>query len=313
MMRTIFYLLFFGVVNFSFSQVALGTDSPTSASVLYLQSLNVYTTNYGGFLMPIVTETQQASIPVSTIDDRDDGLMVYVSDPITGKHCWDIYDSVADTWRSITCQNVASCSTILFQEDFESYVDNTGVTGISSSNGDYPASVTKWSLTSFASFGNSTPALPGTLVDVNDYGLVKSGALECRDTNGAFRLETQSINISSYSDIIIGMEIWNAGDFEYDILTHTNDFNCGNTNSDYLDIEYSIDGGAFIEIPNYSSTGTANHTIIFDETFGSNGTLINFSTSLTGLSASTLVIRVRLQNWSSSEYIYLDNIVVRCN
>ncbi|WP_374959720.1 hypothetical protein [Gilvibacter sp.] len=294
-------------------QVAIGTLSPSSAAVLHLEALNLKTLNYGGFLMPVVTEAQQASIPVSTADASDDGLMVYVSDPITGKHCWDIYDGVQHQWRSISCQTVASCSDILYEEDFNSYAENSGVTGASSANGDYPASVTKWTLTSFDSFGSTTPALPGTLVDASDYGLVTGGALEMRDTNGVFQFETTTIDITGYTDIVIGFDVSGRGDFEYDTTAHSGDYNCGFDNSDYLDIEYSIDGGAFIEVPSFSLVGTPNHTFVFDETFASDGSLVNFSTTLTGLTGTDLVIRIRAQNWAGSEYILVDNIVVRCN
>lgn len=294
-------------------QVAVGTLSPSSAAVLHLEALNLKTLNYGGFLMPVVTEAQQALIPVSTADASDDGLMVYVSDPITGKHCWDIYDGVQHQWRSITCQTVASCSDILYEEDFNSYAENSGVTGASSSNGDYPASVTKWTLTSFDSFGSTTPALPGTLADASDYGLVTGGALEMRDTNGVFQFETVTIDITGYTDIVIGFDVSGRGDFEYDTTAHIGDFNCGFDNSDYLDIEYSIDGGAFVEVPSFSLVGTPNHTFVFDETFASDGSLVNFSTTLTGLAGTDLVIRIRAQNWAGSEYILVDNIVVRCN
>ena len=263
--------------------------------------------------MPVVTEAQQASIPVSTADASDDGLMVYVSDPITGKHCWDIYDGVQHQWRSISCQTVASCSDILYEEDFNSYAENSGVTGASSANGDYPASVTKWTLTSFDSFGSTTPALPGTLVDASDYGLVTGGALEMRDTNGVFQFETTTIDITGYTDIVIGFDVSGRGDFEYDTTAHSGDYNCGFDNSDYLDIEYSIDGGAFVEVPSFSLVGTPNHTFVFDETFASDGSLVNFSTTLTGLTGTDLVIRIRAQNWAGSEYILVDNIVVRCN
>ena len=76
----------------------------------------------------------------------------------------------------------------MYRENFNLYQENTGVTGVSSVNGDYPSGVTKWTLTSFQYFGSDVPNLPGMLVDVDDYALVKSGELSFRDTNGAFRL-----------------------------------------------------------------------------------------------------------------------------
>ncbi|MDC8004197.1 hypothetical protein POV27_09055 [Aureisphaera galaxeae] len=312
MRKVLFYGMMFLGTSIALSQVAVGTTTPSDAAALHVEASQSNSIGIGGFLMPVVTEAEQLLIPVSTTDATDDGMMVFVSDPGTGKHCWDIYDGVAHTWRSINCFSTSSCSDILFEEDFDSYVDGTGVTGASSSNGDYPSGVTQWTLTSFSAFGSTTPALPGTLADANDYALVESGELRFRDLNGTFRLETQSINISGYSSIQISVNVRGTGDFEYDVLDHTDDFNCGETNSDYFDLEYSIDGGAYVEVSNFNSLGTVNHTIVFDETFASDGSLVNLTADLTGLSASNLIIRLRLQNWANNESIYIDDLIVRC-
>lgn len=308
MKNTILLFLFIFCSNI-LAQVAINETSPSSAAALYLEAQKIPTTNFGGFLMPVVTEAQQSDIPVSTIDSSDDGLMVYVSDPGTGKRCWDIYDGVEHIWRSINCQNNTCSGDILYEEDFDSYIENTGVTGASSSNGNYPSGVTKWTLTSFDSFGSSTPALPGTLEpgEINDYALVKSGEIAFRDTNGVFLFETQSVDISGYTDIEISMDVRETGDMEYDSSKHSDDFNCGFELNDYVDVEYSTDGGnSFNEVSNFSGYGNSNHTIANDFT----GT-VSFITS--GLSGSTLILRIRIQNWADDEIFYIDNIVVKCN
>ncbi len=300
------YLLFFVVFAKLNAQVSINSTGSVSAAALYIEAQRIPTTNFGGFLMPVVTEAQQALIPVSTIDASDDGLMVYVSDPITKKRCWDIYDGIAHVWRSINCQNIECAATILYQENFDSYVENTGVTGASSVNGDYPASVTKWTLTSFQAFGSSIPALPGMLIGPNDYALVKGGVLSFRDTNGAARFETEVIDISGYADIMISMDISESGTLEPE-TDHISDFQCTVTAADYVDIEYSTDGGInYTEVPNFSGLGNVNHTLLDDLT----GT-VNFSVS--GISGSSLIVRIRLQNWEDSEYYFIDNIVVQCN
>ncbi len=291
-------------IDLMHAQVIIGDTSTSLATVLDVNAQNS-SGGFGGFLMPVVTEAQQALIPVSMSDNSDDGLMVYVSDPLTGKRCWEVYDAYAQAWRSIYCPS--ECNDILFTENFQSYLADTGVTGLSSSNGDYPAGVSKWTLTSFDSFGSNTPALPGLLIDANDYGLVQGGELVIKDTNGAFRFETQNINITGYTNIVVSMDLRESGPLEYDVALHTTDFNCGNTQSDYIDIEISTDGGSsFIEVPNFSTYGNANHTIA--DNFS--GTIAFNLSSITGTS---LVIRVRTQNWADDEYFYIDNIVVRCN
>ena len=80
------------------AQVVINSTSTVSSVALYIEAERIPTIKYGGFLMPVVTESQQALIPVSITDSSDDGLMVYVSDPITKKRCWDIYDGVVHVW-----------------------------------------------------------------------------------------------------------------------------------------------------------------------------------------------------------------------
>ncbi|MFT6689099.1 MAG: hypothetical protein ACJAX7_002131 [Saprospiraceae bacterium] len=301
-----FYIILIFFISEIKAQVGVNTTIVNSAAVLHLEAQNTSSIRSGGFLMPIVTEVQQVLIPVSIVDNRDDGLMVFVSDPVTGKRCWEVYDGVLYVWRSINCTNNNCNSDILYEEDFDSYLDETGVNGLSSTNGNYPGGVTKWSLTSFVTFGDNTPNLPGTLIDEDDYAKVISGVLSFRDTNGTFLFETQSIDISGYSDINISMDFSESGSLEY-IDDHTNDFECGESESDYIDIEYSLDNGVtFIEIANYAGFGNANHTLVDDLT----GTV---SFSLNGISGATIILRVRLQNWAADEYYYLDNVLVTCN
>ncbi len=299
----IVFFIFFVPMN---AQVGINTTTVSSAAVLHLEAENVHTTQIGGFLMPVVTESEQSNIPVSTLDNRDDGLMVFVSDPVTGKQCWDIYDGIVHTWRSINCLNVTCSGDILFQENFESYTGNTGVSGVTSSSGDYPSGVTKWTLTSFQAYGNSTPALPGTLLDEDDFALVQAGKLAFRDTNGVFQFQTQAIDISGYDNIGVSMEVSTAGILEYDPLKHINDFTCGEIESDYFDLAYSTDGGiSYTKITNYSGLGTINHTLVSNLT----GTV---TVSVSGLSGSSLIIRIRLQTWAADEHYFLDNIIVSC-
>ncbi len=308
-MKKLFLVFILVIFQAAFAQVAVNETNPSSAAALYLEAQKVPTTNFGGFLMPVVTETQQASIPVSTIDNRDDGLMVFVSDAGTGKHCWEIYDSYAQLWRSITCTTEPPCNSVLYSEDFSSYSANTGITGASATNGDYPAGVTKWTLSSYTTIRDGNTAYPGTLVDATDYALVIGGQLEIRDTNGPLLFQTQSIDISGYTNITFSCDFSETGTLEYYTAQHTDDYNCGmeSQGSDYIDVLYSTDGGtSFTEVPNFSGFGNANHTLN-DDLLGT----VNFSVS--GLSGSSLVIRIRLQNWSDDERYFIDNLQVTCN
>jgi len=293
--------------NIVYGQVAVNETSPSTSAALYLEAQKIPSTNFGGFLMPVVTEVQQSAIPVSTSGSSDDGLMVYVSDSGTGKHCWEIYDGQDHIWRTISCLTKTCSGDILYEEDFNSYLEDTGVTGASSTNGSYPTNVTKWTLTSFQTFGSSTPSLPGTLENILDYALVQSGELVFRDTNGALRFESEQIDISGYNEIIISMEIRETGNLEYDATKHSDDFNCGDTLNDFVDIEYSVDGGNnYTEISSFSGNGNANHTIV-------NDLLCTLNFSANGISGTSLIFRIRVQNWAADEVFYIDNIVVKCN
>ncbi|MDC7993502.1 hypothetical protein [Altibacter sp. HG106] len=300
----IVFLLFMMVGN---AQVGVNTQTPSTAASLHLESLNVRTMEYGGFKMPVVTEAQQASIPLSSTNNDDDGLMIFVNDPVTGKQCWEIYDAFAQLWRSIYCFNCNG--DVLYAENFDAYVDNTGITGDSASNGDYPGGVSQWTLTSFQSFGSSIPDVPGTLLDDEDYALVIGGQLECRDTNGSLVFQSTAFPISGYDEVFISVDVSESGTLEYIPAFHANDFNCGENESDFVDISYSVDGGAtFTEIPDFGGLGSTNHTLIDDLS-----STVTVTQLVTGLSASTMILRIQLQNWAASEYYFIDNIEVTCN
>ena len=100
MKKAICIVLLFLFIGNVFSQVSIGTTNPSSAAVLHLKTSNFGSIKVGGFLLPVVTEAQQALIPVK---DSDDGLMVFVKDENTGRWCLDIYDSKQKVWRSIQC------------------------------------------------------------------------------------------------------------------------------------------------------------------------------------------------------------------
>ena len=307
-MKNILSVVLFCLPNLFLGQVAINTTNLSDAVVIHLEAKQYGTTNYGGFLMPIVNEIQQSSIPVSTSDLRDDGLMVFVFDENTGKQCWDIYDAEVKVWRSITCFNQV-CNGIIFSEDFNSYSTDSGITGASAANGDYLTMINKFTLSSFSSNRDGSLAYPGTLANASDYALVKNSQLEIQDANGPLLFETQSINISGYSNINFSFTISENGDLEYDNVEHTNDFNCGEESigNDYVDVLYSTNGGStFIEVTNYNGLGNSNHTLI-------DNLVSPVTVSVNGLSGSSLIIKIRFQNWAGTEQYFLDNIIVSCN
>ena len=286
------------ITNLAFSQVGIGTTTPSSAAVLHLETANYSTTKVGGFLMPVVTEAEQAAIPVNTATTVDDGLMVFVSDPGTGKWCWDIYDAEQLVWRSIKCNTVvaAVCDTQIYLEDFSGYTLNTGRDRRSDS-GDYPGGVT-WTIDdSAADFLNQD----------NDYAYTNGAEqFELNNTDGPVSLTTQAVNISGYATVCFSVDIDASGDLEYDPASHGTD-NSNNQN-DFVDIEYSVDGGAWVLVTDYGGNGTSHHTLVAP--IASDGTFPTGQVSVSGLNGGTLRIRITSNTWASDEYFYYDNILV---
>lgn len=296
MKKIIFILL--TMTSFSFAQVGIGTTTPSSAAVLHLETANYVTTKVGGFIMPVVTEAEQAVIPVDVTTTRDDGLMVFVSDPLTGKWCWDIYDAEQLVWRSIKCNTVvaAVCDTQIYLEDFSSYTLNTGRDARTNS-GDYPGGVT-WAI---------DDSLADFLGQDNDYAYTNAAEqFELNNTDGPVSLTTEAVNISGFATICFSVDIDASGDLEYNPASHGTD-NSNNQN-DFVNIEYSLDGGAWVLVADYGGNGSADHTLTAP--LSSDGTFPTGQVSVSGLSGSTLRIRITSNTWASDEYFYYDNILV---
>ncbi len=90
----------------------------------------------------------------------------------------------------------------IWSEDFSSYANNSGVEGLGVTTiGDYPASVSKWTIDA-----------SGTgLLNSSDYFKVNSGHFRGRDVNGKGIWQSESIDISSFSNVIVSSFFWKAG------------------------------------------------------------------------------------------------------
>jgi hypothetical protein len=169
-----------------------------------------------------------------------------------------------------------------WNEDFDSYSPGTGIDN-TGDIGDYPSSVTQWSLnTSGASF-----------TAASDYIKTVSGALQARDTDGDVIWTSSSINISGCTNVSFSVDITEIGDHE---------------SADYVDVEYSINGGAYTLISNWSGLGSATHTLVGDipddNDWGSQ------TVTQGGLSGTSIQIRITINNNAGAELIEIDNISV---
>lgn len=178
----------------------------------------------------------------------------------------------------------------IWTEDFNSYTDGTGVEGPGGTTpvniGDYPGSVTKWTL---------DPS--GADLSANsDYAKTVSGVLTFQDIDGTGMIWTsESIDISgAASPVTLQLEASNNnGGFEA---------------LDFINVEYSINGGGYTLIQDWNGLGDATHTIL-----GEKGG-VDWSTvetiQATGLSGNSLQIRVTVLNNAGGEQIMFDNVSV---
>ena len=175
-------------------------------------------------------------------------------------------------------------ATALWSENFDSYPDNYGYVGISGlspanlDSGDYPGGVTKWTLTPSAGFANQL-----------DYTAVVSSVLRFNDIDNAVTFETENINISGTSDLVYSLDV-----------SFGNSYDGG----EYLDIYYSIDGGA-----TFVKEGAGTHT--YEATVNiTDDSTVNFSKTLSGLSATDFRIRIVAFSEANNEDFVIDNLKV---
>lgn len=165
---------------------------------------------------------------------------------------------------------------IIWSEDFESYVDDTGYKGSTSeSSGDYPSGVSKWTL----DVSNSTLTSESQWFMVNQVS--SNNIFETCNVTGEAVWESERINISNYVDVVIEASISEVGSHE---------------SNDYLKLYYKLDDGSEIL---FSVNG---------ENFGDFG---NLTAIQPGLSGDSLRIKIRALNTANSEKIRFDDVKVK--
>jgi len=171
---------------------------------------------------------------------------------------------------------MSTCNTqgqTLWSDDFESYTDNSGYLN-SSTAGDYPSLVSKWTLDISAA----------TLSANSDWFMVNSFSgnklVEARDTDGECVWASESISIINYTDVSISVLISESGNLDA---------------NDYINLYYKLDGGS-------------------EMLFSTNGSNVDDFSSLTsiqsGLSGSTLEIVIRCYSDNGNHKIRFDDVLV---
>ncbi|GEM_PF-1298978 len=127
----------------------------------------------------------------------------------------------------------------------------------------------------------------------SDWLQVQAEALEGRDLDGAALWLSPAYDISGYVNVALGITVSEAGDHEA---------------ADYVDVEYRVDGGAWVLIADWNGLGSADHSFIGDVPddgdWGSERVIQSIGTG------STLELRVTMQNNAGSEYLRIDDIVI---
>ncbi|MGL1959130.1 MAG: ExeM/NucH family extracellular endonuclease [Colwellia sp.] len=124
----------------------------------------------------------------------------------------------------------------------------------------------------------------------SDWFKVTNNAMEARDVDGQVDWLSETIDIQDKSNVNISLLATEQGDHEP---------------NDYWDLAYSVDGGEFITVVNWQGQGDTTHTLIDDFT---RSTIIQSIPQ-----ASSLQIKVSMQNGASKEYLRLDDVVVTAN
>ncbi len=163
----------------------------------------------------------------------------------------------------------------IWEELFTSYANGTGIDG-SGNIGDYPASVSKWTLDIS---GGTLSATSDYLKTTNSFG---GQVMTARDVDGPVIWLSEVISIVGYTNVQLGANFRESGTME---------------SSDYYRIEYKLDGGAWT-------------------TFASNGYQTgNYGgwdyAEQTGLSGNNVQIRITLNCNAGSEYQNFDTVKVK--
>jgi hypothetical protein len=161
-----------------------------------------------------------------------------------------------------------------------------------------------WTLTPWDPTGTCqiSPPNPTTdLRDPNDYFQSTAAAvMESVDLDQEVCWESPLMNISAAGTVSLAVDlVWNG--FDSDVAAN-------NCTSDYIRVSYSVNGGAYVMVPNQFG-GNACATIAYP--FGSTPPATGMGTvTQGGISGTTLKIRVCVFTNANAELVQMDNVSV---
>lgn len=186
----------------------------------------------------------------------------------------------------------------VWEENFnDPAIDQKGATGSGGGVGAVidMAGITKWSINTLAGDANLSAS--------TDWFRVDGGVFEARDVDADSIWETESIDITGFNGVSFELDAIESGDLEG---------TGGGVNQDYLDVFYSLDGGAFTQIPNWNTLGDATHTLTGDLPNDDDWVSTTISQNIPS-GHTSLKIRVTIMNSAGTEYIQIDNVKVLKN
>ena len=140
----------------------------------------------------------------------------------------------------------------------------------------------------------------------SDWFEVQNNMMEGRDTNGPAELTTEVIDISSYPNgVEFSVDLSQSGSME-----GCSGVSCGFNCLDWIKIEYSVDGGAFVEAT-HANGGSCPGATSAPGNFVTMGDFVAFTFTQCPILGNSLQIRLSCQNWAASEYHRFDNLVVQ--
>lgn len=160
--------------------------------------------------------------------------------------------TIINQWRlfllsafMLTSLSKLYAQTVIWSEDFSSYATPSGITGSGTVNvGDYPGSVTKWTLNTGVC----------SLTEANDYFAVRNGVMEARDIDGVAIWTSQTIDISGHDNVKLSVYLTETGTMEAD---------------DSIHVYYKIDGGPITSLGS-GIDDFSNKTISIEHLSGTN-------------------------------------------
>ncbi|MBL7776416.1 MAG: SprB repeat-containing protein, partial [Saprospiraceae bacterium] len=158
-----------------------------------------------------------------------------------------------------------------------------------------------WTLSAWA---NQPPALFGR--DSSDYfQTTATGQLECIDLDQAVCWESPLLNTSAAGLVTLSVELSWEG-FDTDQLGNP----CNDAGLDYINVQYSVNGGAFVSVPNQvggSACATIGYVVGTPNAPFTGSTTVTV-TGITG--GSNLRIRICVNTNANAEVVRIDNVAV---